>query len=630
MNNRLLVKTCGVFVPLIFISGCGGGSGSEPVNNQVMPIANQSPQISTSIPDHLIPINRSFSFDVTQDGRSFTDPDNDVLSYNVSLSPPDAGFNVSGSHVVGNSASAVDIDVTVTATDGNGGSVSDSFVISVHDGPKLLKPIENFNLSVGEAFSIDTSQQGETFSDPTGQGLTYQVMTTPNQPHWQVDQEIVGGTHNIAETVKVEVTAVDSDNLSTTIEFSIVFESSQQREKNILLIIADDLGQDSSAQYSLSTDLPNTPTLNQLASEGIIFDNLWVNPVCSPTRATLITGKYGTKTNVLSPGDSIDLEEFILQEALKNDDLSQAYKTAIVGKWHLGGSATMPNDAGVDHFAGVLGGGVGDYFNWTININGQEQPRDVYTTTEFTNQAISWISEQQQPWFMWLAYNAPHTPFHLPPADLHNRKLSGDEEDISRNPRAYYLAAVEALDSELGRLLSSMSAEARENTTILFIGDNGTPGRAKHDSALINGSKGSVFEGGIRVPMIVSGAGVARVGARESALVNGTDFYSTILSLSGKPSGNVHDSKSFYSLLANEGSEAPREFIFSQSENAYTIRNEKYKLIRNSDLSHLLYDLISDPTEQNSLYGQPSVIEQQQLLESQLDLIIAGEDTNIE
>jgi len=630
MKNRLLVITLGGFISPIFISGCGGGSGDESVNNEVVLPANQSPQISTSIPDHLIPIEKAFSFDVTQNGRSFSDPDNDVLTYEISLSPTNVGFSVSGNNVIGTSETAIDIDVTVTAIDGKGGSASDSFMISVHEGPQLLKSIENVNLPVGEVFSIDTSQQGETFSDPTGQGLTYRVSTTPSQTNWQFDQAMINGAHHVAETILVEVTAIDSDNLSNTVEFSIDFEASQQSEKNILLIIADDLGQDSSAQYSLSSDLPNTPILNQLASQGIVFDNLWVNPVCSPTRATLITGKYGTKTNVLSPGDSIDLEEYILQEALKNDDLSRAYKTAIIGKWHLGGSATMPNDAGVDHFAGVLGGGVGDYFNWTININGQEQASDKYTTTEFTDQAISWVSEQEQPWFLWLAYNAPHTPFHLPSADLHNRDLSGDEQDISRNPREYYLAAIEAMDSEIGRLLSSMSEEVRENTTILFIGDNGTPGRAKHDSALVNGSKGSVFEGGIRVPMIVSGAGVARVGVRENALVNGTDFYSTILSLSGKTGGSVYNSVSFHSLLTNETSEQPREFVFSQSENAYAIRNEKYKLIRNSDSSHLFYDLSNDPTEQNSLYGDSSVSEQQQQLENQLDIIIAGEDANIE
>jgi len=630
MNKRLLVTTCALFTSTILVSGCGGGGGSEPVNSEVVPAVNQSPQLSTSIPDHLIPINQAFSFDVTQNGTSFTDPDNDVLTYDITLSQSDVGFTVSGNNVEGAPELAVDINVTVTATDPNGASASDTFVISVHEGPQLLKAIEEVKLSVGEVFSIDTSQQGQTFSDPTGKGLTYQVKTTPNQPTWQFNQAVVSGTHHVPETVLVEVIVTDSDNLSNETEFSVSFEASQQSERNILLIIADDLGQDSSAQYSLSTDVPNTPNLNQLASQGIVFDNLWVNPVCSPTRATLITGKYGTKTSVLSPGDSIDLEEHILQEALKDDELSEAYKTAIIGKWHLGGSATMPNDAGVDHFAGVLGGGVGDYFNWTININGQEQARDIYTTTEFTNQAVSWISEQSQPWFLWLAYNAPHTPFHLPPTDLHSRDLSGDEQDISRNSRDYYLAAVEALDSEIGRLLSSMGEEVRENTTILFIGDNGTPGKAKHEDALVNGSKGSVFEGGIRVPMIVSGAGVTRSGERESSLINGTDFYTTILSLSGKSGEDIHDSRSFHSLFTNKINEQPREFVFSQSETAYTIRNDRYKLILNTDSSYLFFDLNTDPTEQNNLYGNSSVIEQQQLLENKLNQIIAGEDNNID
>jgi len=627
MYKRCINITCGALVIGLFMAGCGGGGEATTSNDIVVP-ANLAPQLTSPLPDHLIPIHEVFSFDVTQNGRSFSDPNNDTLFYEITISPEGAGFSATGNNVAGSSATAVDVEVTVTASDGSGASATDTFTISVHAGPKLLTPIENFTLMVGESFSYDTSQQGTTFSDPSGLGLTYQMKTTPEQPAWSIEQGVVSGTHNIAETVTVEITATDSDNLSDTVGFDISFEAQPSEAKNILLIIADDLGQDSSAQYSLSNDLPNTPTLNQLAEQGIVFDNLWVNPVCSPTRATLITGKYGTKTNVLTPGDSIELDEYILQEAIKDPELSEAYNTAIIGKWHLGGTSTMPNDAGVGHFAGVLGGGVGDYFNWTININGQEQAKDTYTTTEFTNQAIDWVAEQEQPWFLWLAYNAPHTPFHLPPTDLHNRNLTGDEQDITRNPRDYYLAAVEALDSEIGRLLASMSEDMRANTTILFIGDNGTPGRAKDDNALVNGSKGSVYEGGIRVPMIVSGAGVSRIGERESALINGTDFYTTILSLSGKSGESAHDSESFHALLSGEVSESPRSFIFSQSEEAYTIRNDRYKLIRNSDSSSVLYDLDSDPTEQNDRYGDVSVSEVQQWLESKLEQVIANENIN--
>lgn len=185
---------------------------------------------------------------------------------------------------------------------------------------------------------------------------------------------------------------------------------------NILLVISDDLGLDASSGYRVGTDLPTTPTLDELAANGLIFDNAWATPLCSPTRATILAGRYGIRTGVLSPDDSISLSETSLQSFI-DSNVPNTYTHAVIGKWHLSGR----DNGGIDHFAGFEGGGVRDYFDWTMIENGRESPSDVYTTTRFVDLAIEWIAAREAPWFAWLAFNAPHTPFHLPPPGLHDR-----------------------------------------------------------------------------------------------------------------------------------------------------------------------------------------------------------------
>ena len=143
-----------------------------------------------------------------------------------------------------------------------------------------------------------------------------------------------------------------------------------------------------------------------------------------------------------------------------------------------------------------------------LTINGVTNRSTEYHTSAITDLAIDWIDSQARPWFLWLAYVAPHTPFHMPPEGLHTQSLSGTDADISANPRDYYLAAIEAMDTEIGRLLSGMSEAERDNTLVIYMGDNGTPSRAADRSVYADGTKGSFTEGGLRVPMVVSGKGV--------------------------------------------------------------------------------------------------------------------------
>ena len=323
-------------------------------------------------------------------------------------------------------------------------------------------------------------------------------------------------------------------------------------QPNIILIISDDQGLDSSAQYNLSADLPVTPHLDQLAASGITFDNAWATPACTTTRSTIITGKYGVNSGVLNVGDIIPSNSVTLQKYLKNNTSTANYASAVIGKWHLGGNspaANHPSTMGVDYYAGSLRGAVNDYESWTLTINGQTSQTTTYHTTKVTDLAIDWIDSQAEPWFLWLAYVAPHTPFHLPPQSLHTQNLSGTDTDINANPRNYYLAAIEAMDTEIGRLMASMTEEERDNTIIFYVGDNGTPRQVADRSVYANGSKGNLTQGGLAVPMIASGAGVSRKNVREDALISSTDFFATIASMAGSTVSSIEDSMSFKNLL---------------------------------------------------------------------------------
>ncbi len=380
-----------------------------------------------------------------------------------------------------------------------------------------------------------------------------------------------------------------------------------QSQPNILLIITDDQGLDASAQYDLSDNLPVTPTLDQLAQQGIVFDNAWATPACTTTRSSMITGKYGVHSGVLNIGDELPADSITLQRFLAEDTNTSNYKSAVIGKWHLAGTppaADHPATMGVDYYAGNLRGTIGDYLAWDLTVNGVTSQSTVYHTTAVTDLAIDWIDIQAQPWFLWLAYAAPHTPFHLPPSSLHTQTLSGTDQHIAANPRDYYLAALEAMDTEIGRLLNSMTEADRDNTIILYVGDNGTPTRAVDTAVYANGAKGTFTDGGLRVPMLASGVGVTRQNVRESALINSTDFFATIASLAGSTVTDFEDSQSFAGLFSDTSS-ASRDYIFSDFEGSsvsgWAIRDAQYKLIQRVNGDQQLYDLISDTAEVNNL-----------------------------
>ena len=480
-------------------------------------------------------------------------------------------------------------------------------------------------LDIGGTLSLTHS-----LSDSNGLGaLQYQWFRSKNDVSDVISNEIlpdyVISQNDVGYSLLAEISYIDNDGFSEVVSSAlteIIINNESNVKPNILLIIADDQGIDASSQYNFSTDLPNTPNINSLAEQGIVFDNAWATPACTTTRGTLITGQHGVNSAISYVPATMDSEAMTLQRYIKSFSKSSEYQTAVVGKWHLGGGnpeLSHPIDSGVDYYAGTIKGTLADYYEWELTENEINTLYTEYHTTKMTDLAINWLNEQNQqntPWFMWLAYVAPHSPFHLPPNNLHNRNnLSGSDADIMTNPRDYYLASIEAMDSEIGRLLDSLPAAERENTLIIYIGDNGTPA-AVIDASVYDRShsKGSLFEGGIRIPMVVSGKGVTRKNVRESALVNTSDFYTTISNFIGNPVTQLNDSYSFVELLANSG-DGLRNYNYTEFESnsvtGWAVRNQNYKFIEYDDNSQALYLLNDgendDISESNNLIEESNV-----------------------
>ncbi|MBY5933948.1 sulfatase-like hydrolase/transferase [Tateyamaria omphalii] len=375
------------------------------------------------------------------------------------------------------------------------------------------------------------------------------------------------------------------------------------QQPNVLLVIADDMGLDASACYTVGNQQAAMPTLERLCSEGLVFENAYAYPTCSPTRAALMTGRYAAHTGIggvvvwnrASPGLSTD--EVSLFDIVTN----AGYAAALFGKWHIGTRVDgfdHPAALGVPEYFGPYTGALKDYGSWTAIENGEEVEVTDYATSALTDRAIDWIGGQDNPWFLWLAYNAPHAPFHVPPAELLG---SAAGVEMATN-LSKYQAMLTAMDTEFGRLLDSLDAETRANTVVIFIGDNGSPNQVARDLYAPNGAKGSLYEGGIHVPMIVSGPGITP--GRTDALVQVNDIHATIAAMAGGKSITA-DAFDISSVLG--GGEGPRDTIFVEhfsdapprGSNTYgwIIRSGNDKLVMIDGQDPQLFDLSSDPLE---------------------------------
>jgi arylsulfatase B len=408
-------------------------------------------------------------------------------------------------------------------------------------------------------------------------------------------------------------------------------------QENVLLLIGDDMGVERVAAYGEHPDPGHTPNLDRLAERGVLFRNAWSTPYCSPTRATMLTGRHPFRTGVggvIQPlsGYALPASEITLPELLR-DGTGGAYTCIALGKWHLAGNAagaaSHPMLSGFDAHAGSLHN-IQSYDQWPKSINGSVGTSTTYATTDTTDDAIRAVRSLPEPWLAWVAFNAPHKPHHAPPDSLHSYNLSGNPDDT---PVEHVKAMIEAMDTEIGRLLTSLDPAIRSRTTIIFVGDNGTYWPAIDGPFDPSHGKGSCYEGGVNVPLIVAGPQVANPGSESAALVHTVDIYSTVAELAGfdprrvLPPGHALDSRSLLPYLHDPSTPSLRHVLYTErflpngsdtpQARVRAVREARYKLIRRDLLSgpggsmtieEELYDLLDDPLEnRNLLLGTPGM-----------------------
>ena len=364
-------------------------------------------------------------------------------------------------------------------------------------------------------------------------------------------------------------------------------------KNNILLLIVDDWGIDNSPIDNPISGalLPNMPNLMALANNGVRFTRAYANPVCSPTRATLLTGRYPHQTGIYQPaagGVALADEEITLPEAFTAAGAPHALGT--MGKWHLGGG----NDAyqalgGWEEFYGINSGGVGDYFSWPKNTNGNVTNNfSTYTTVDQVNEAIGFIDRSElngQPWLCWVGFNAPHTPFHNPAEMDPTLEPPGGYSvaPSETNTMANYIRMLETLDDQIGRLLAEVDPL---KTHIILVGDNGSPGGVAQAPYGDGNQKGRLYEGGIHVPMVIQSPAVTSPGTTSDKLVHVVDLYATILEMGGidpvavaSPDA-LAQSQSLVSIL--DGSDTADRSVITETDEGRSITlddDPDYKLI---------------------------------------------------
>lgn len=390
-------------------------------------------------------------------------------------------------------------------------------------------------------------------------------------------------------------------------------------EHNILLIIVDDWAIDSSpVDNPTGASLPTMANLQFLADNGLRFTNAYAQPTCSPTRAGITTGRHSFRHGIGAPGGAnLPESEIALAEVISNN---ANYELAMYGKWHLGGGIDGPSEVGGwDEFKGIFTSGVTDYYDWQKLENGAYLPDNVttYATTEIAQDTIDFIAAQpsNQKWFAWVAFNAPHSPFHEP---LDTDLLQSTWDVGDTDTRSLYEKSLEAMDTEIGRILENVDLTT---TNVILIGDNGTPNGVAQAPFSSETSKGQLYDGGTHVPLIIAGPSVKSPGVTDEP-VHCVDLYSTIIAMAGMnrddhvPGTTVVDGRSLLPTLAGQDVDdaviVVENFGNAEPNNGRAILKDGYKLViyddpndANDIPSYEFYYLPDDENEQNDLLLTP-------------------------
>jgi arylsulfatase A-like enzyme len=402
---------------------------------------------------------------------------------------------------------------------------------------------------------------------------------------------------------------------------------------NILVVITDDQGYADVGYHGFDSNV-KTPNLDALANNGVRFSSGYVaHPFCGPSRAALMTGRYphkiGADFNLPVDGSTvgIDTNEMFISKALQNS----GYYTGAIGKWHLGEqSSYQPNSRGFDEFYGFLGGGhkffpneyqphyekvkasgvkrFNDYIT-PLMRNDEEVKETEYLTDAFTREAVDFVAragEKQQPFFLYLAYNAPHVPLEAKEEDL---ALFSHIKDKKRRT---YLAMVYAVDRGIQEIVSTLKKTSQyENTLIVFVSDNGGKRKWGGVNLPLREGKGSAREGGHRVPMFFHWPNGFKGGVQYEAPVSTLDYYPTFLGLakSSVPDGKVLDGKDILPFIAENKSAREGEslFIMRHRKGAHdvSIRRDDLKAVRTTTTGGWkLYNVAEDMGETRDLSKQ--------------------------
>ncbi len=398
----------------------------------------------------------------------------------------------------------------------------------------------------------------------------------------------------------------------------------QSNKPNILVILVDDLGFGDLSCYG--GRYLYTPHLDRLAEEGMRFTNAYANcPVCSPTRAALLSGRYQEFVGV--PGVIRTHENnswgYLLPEAklLPKFMKDAGYNTAMVGKWHLGlESPNTPNERGFDYFHGFLGDMMDDYYTHRrhninyMRLNDTQIDPKGHASDLFTQWTCEYLLsyKEEKPFFLYLAYNAPHTPIQ-PPEDWVKRYK--ERHPDASEKQAKMAALIEHMDDGIGQVLNTLDETGlADNTLVIFASDNG----GREDLGANNGpyrsGKGTMYEGGIRVPMIARWPGHTPAGSETTRIAMSMDIMPTIVQATGAGVDTQHEGVSFLDTL--QGTYQPtieRDLFWGRKEGGGFFQGGRIEAIRRGDWKLLrskpkgpyeLYDLANDPMESSNMADQ--------------------------
>ncbi|HUV62413.1 MAG TPA: arylsulfatase [Sedimentisphaerales bacterium] len=385
--------------------------------------------------------------------------------------------------------------------------------------------------------------------------------------------------------------------------------ASSSRLPNVVLILSDDQG--FGDIHSHGNDKIHTPVLDRLAAQGARFDRFFVSPVCAPTRASLLTGRYFLRTGVVEvvPDHlaTMQLDEVTLAEAFKQ----AGYATGLFGKWHLGKWYPYhPNVQGFDEFVGFRSGAWGDYFDPTLERNGKDIPTKGYITDVLTGRALEFIeAHRAKPFFCYIPYNVCHSPFQVPDRYFDKYKAQGLDD---RTAAVYGMC--ENMDENVGRILARLEAlKLVEDTIVVFLTDNG-PNGARYNAGM-RGNKGKVDEGGVRVPMFVRWPGHIAPGTVVREIAADIDVFPTLVELCGirRPKTEPLDGRSVAPLLLGHEVEWLERTLFSVRMDAQpggqgriagiAARTPRWRLTVYGDKTQL-YDMIADPGQKHDVAPQ--------------------------